>query len=192
VALFENRFITLFLAILAVFSTWAVYFVEHRGQLNKNYGHYPDSIGFNLKLSNFDQFGFLTQIIYSKKAVHDPLNKTTDFTDVTIQLFNQNNNPPWSLTAPAATVDDNGEKIIEHGLLTMQQASYARHYASTLMTRDVTLFAAQKYLYTAAPIKFLQTGLQLDARGARYDYNDHILTLYHQVHTIYQPALRRQ
>jgi len=192
VELFENRLVTLLLAILAIVSTWGVYFVEHRAQANKNYGHYPDSMGFNLKLTNFDHSGFLTEIIYSKKALHDPINKTTDFTDVNMQLFSQQNNPPWLLNAPAATADDQGEKIFEHGVVTMRQAAYPGHYATTLLMRDVTIFANQKYLTTEAPLQLLQTGLQFDALGARYDYDQQILDLLHQVHTIYQPVLRKK
>lgn len=189
---FENRFVMVLFAILAVCSVWGLYFVQHRDQTNKNYGHYPDSMGFNLKLINFDHSGFLTQIIYSKKALHDPINKTTDFTAVNIQLFNQQNNPPWLLSAPAATTDDKGEQVVEHGPVTLQQAAYANHFATTLTTRDVTIFSNQKYLITEAPVQLLQTGLQFDALGARYDYDHQILNLFHQVHTVYQTTLRKK
>lgn len=185
-----NRLVILLLALLAGLSSWGIYYIQQHAEKDKNYGNYPDSMAFNVQLMNFDQSGALSQIIHSKQALHYPNSKQTDFTDVHIQILSQKNNPSWFITAPSAAVNDQGNVVVMQGPVTMQQAAYPDHFATTLTTEDASIFTDKKYLTTEAPVHMLQTGLQIDAVGAGYDYDQQILNLFHQTHVIYQAKLR--
>lgn len=186
----ENRLVVLLLALLAGLSSLSIYYIQQHAEKDKDYGNYPDSMAFNIQLMNFDQSGALSQIIHSKQALHYPNSKQTDFTDVGIQILNQKNNPPWFISAPSATVNDQGNVVVMQGPVNMQQAAYPDHFATTLATHDVSIFTDKKYLTTEAPVEMLQTGLQIDALGAGYDYDHQILNLFHQTRVVYQAKSR--
>ena len=66
----ENRFVLTLFILLAIVSSWGFYLMQqqHANKI-KNYGHYPDSMAIELKSSNYDAMGFLTQTVQAKKAV---------------------------------------------------------------------------------------------------------------------------
>jgi LPS export ABC transporter protein LptC len=185
----ENRFVLALFIFLAIGSSWGFYLIQQQ-HINKikNYGHYPDSIAINVKSSNYDDMGILTQTVQAKKTLHYSDSQTTDFADIHIEVFNRQNNPPWLISAPSATVEDKGEVLKTYGLVNMQQAPYTDHFATWLQTHDVIIFTQKKYLTTAAPVHFVQAGLQINAIGAVYDYEKQILNLLNQVNVNYQPT----
>src|SRR3990167_7572198 len=147
----ENRFVLTLFILLAIVSSWGFYLMQqqHANKI-KNYGHYPDSMAIELKSSNYDAMGFLTQTVQAKKALHYPDSQTTDFSDIHLEVFNRQNDPPWFISASSGTAENKGEVLKTYGLVHMQQAAYTDHFATSLDSSDVTIFTQKKYLTTAA------------------------------------------
>ena len=175
---FENRLVLLFLLLLATLSSCELYFLHQSTWKDKDYGHYPDSIGINLQMTRYDDSGFLSEFSTAKKATHYPDSKTTLFENIYLQIFNHQDNPPWIVTARSGIAYGKGEKL---------QAAYQNHPASQLDTQNVTIFTDQKYMTTQAPIFASQPGMQVHGVGAKYDYDKNVLNLFDQVQVNYNP-----
>ncbi len=185
---FENRLVILFLLLFAVVSSIEVYFLFfHAPPNNKNYGHYPDSIGYNLQLSRFDPSGFLAEIIQSDKAFHYPDTKTTEFSPITVEVYSHQHRAPWVITANYGVAYGKGERIDILGAIHMEQAADTHNGASSLDTADASIFTDKKIISTEAPIIAMQPGLKIRGVGGIYDYKHNTLNILSQVHAYYQP-----
>jgi lipopolysaccharide export system protein LptC len=188
---FENRITVFFLLLLAIVSSIEVYLLNTQGRKStKGYGHYPDSIGYQLTLSRYDENGFLSNQITAQKAMHYPDTKTTVFTNAVLNIFNhQQDTPPWIAHAPSAVAYGRGERVDALGKVHMQREAFQDHPVMQIDTSDVTIFSDKKLLTTNAEVVGQQPGITVRGIGAKFDYEKNILDLLSQVQTVYIPKL---
>ena len=105
----ENRLIIWVLIILSVGSSFGVYWIHELSiQPQKDYGHYPDSIGYHITLNRYNEMGALSTITTADQAMHYPDTKTTVFQTLTMRAFGQEGRAPAIITAPSAIAYNKG------------------------------------------------------------------------------------
>ncbi|MCD6046421.1 MAG: hypothetical protein K0S08_68 [Gammaproteobacteria bacterium] len=187
---FENRMTVFFLFLLVIVSSVEVYLLNTQGRKSaKGYGHYPDSVGYQLILSRYDEDGFLSNQIIAQKAIHYPDTKATVFTEAVLNIFNHQGTPPWIVHAPSAIAYGRGERVDALGKVHMQREAFQGHSLMQIDTSDVSIFSDKKLLTTNAEVVGQQPGVMVRGVGAKFDYEKNILDLLSQVQTEYIPEL---
>lgn len=97
---------------------------------------------------------------------------------------------PWKGTSDAAWVDKAGEVMKLQGAVNMRQQLADGQPASTIQSRDVTVWPKTNKLATDAPARIDQPGSIIRGTGMRGDLNTHTMELLADVHNTFEPKRR--
>lgn len=97
---------------------------------------------------------------------------------------------PWKGTSDAAWVDKAGEIMKLQGAVDMRREPEGQEQASTIRSRDVTVWPKTNKLATDAPTQIEQPGSIIRGTGMRGDLNTHTMELLADVHDTFQPKRR--
>ncbi len=188
----ENRFTFFFLLLLTLTSSLGVYWIHRLSlQQEKNYGHYPISIGMQLIANRYDVTGALINILTATSAYQYRDTNTTEFNQLRLQAYGKSTEPPWNIQAPKGIAYGKGEKLTLVGEVTMFRAPFLSHVESHITTNNVTIFTDKKLLTTDDKIEAWQPGIHVTSIGAHYDYGQQILNLLNKVEVEYSPQAKK-
>lgn len=120
-------------------------------------------------------------------------NGNNNFTNLSVISYNQNNSPPWQLTAPQGqTLNNNNQVVLSGGVNLFRQAS-GKYHQIRVETQSATLYPQENYAVTAYPITIYEPGTPniTTAIGAKAYFKTQQVMLLSQVNSIYEPQARQ-
>jgi lipopolysaccharide export system protein LptC len=97
-----------------------------------------------------------------------------------------------TLNAERAQVYDQGKRVELRGNVEMlSRAQSATAKAEThINTADLTLLAEEKRAFTDSAVQIQQGDTVMTGRGLRADFNQQLIEIEHDIHTVYRPSTR--
>lgn len=97
---------------------------------------------------------------------------------------------PWKGTSDAAWVDKAGEIMKLQGAVDMRREPEGKEKASTIQSRDVTVWPKTNKMATDAAARIEQPGSIIRGTGMRGDLNSHTMELLADVHNTFETKSR--
>lgn len=145
----------------------------------------------NLKLHQTNQFGQLSYVA-SADLVTQYSNGNNNVTNLSAIAYNQNNTPPWHLTAPEGQTLNNNAQIVLSGGVNLYREASKNYNEVRVETQSATIYPQQNYAETTYPISIFEPGTSniTTAVGAKAYFKTEQVVLLSQVNSVYEPKVR--
>jgi lipopolysaccharide export system protein LptC len=181
----------LVLAALAGLSVWLLERVEPVPEAARAPRTSPDYYLENFVASAMDEDGRLRERLRADMMYHYPHDESAELIRPRLEVYRNEEAPPWLIDAEHGWLYEGGELILLHGDVHMErEASPQTGPAMRLITREVRVRPAARYAETDEPVTMLRgDATRIEAVGMRAHLGDGWVELLSTVRGRHDPII---